>query len=418
MNVLIKITLILLVFLTVLLNGQNVPSAYYKLTNDDTLYYISTDIGLITLSSNNRSGSFSFQNIIVGNFTQSTNYALNDSNLIIENNDTLYLYNILNPKNPQLITTQFWTFQINNVYEFGPYYILKSGDIYKLIKYKNNQFEIVEDTLYNQDIKLFYYPYFITGFRNIHKYVEGFGTSLIFIIDDPGIHMADIHDGVYVFHCLQDPPNIVCDLRGRVLEEPDFAHSFISFFCPTLHYAVLYGNDLRFTDRYWNFRAYPDYNTVFTSGRQFLYEHGGIFDYSLAVTDNYLFLLGSDIFYSNSLSEPAEFYEIDFTITSINDQINLPPDDFELKQNYPNPFNPSTKIKFSITPVPKRDAFVRLKVYGVLGNEVATLVNEDKPAGDYEITFDADKYNLPSGIYFYRLTSGSFSQSRKMLLIK
>lgn len=89
---------------------------------------------------------------------------------------------------------------------------------------------------------------------------------------------------------------------------------------------------------------------------------------------------------------------------------------YNLEPNYPNPFNPSTIISFSI---PER-AVVTLKVYDILGNEVATLVNEEKPAGTYEVVFNpASSIEYPaSGIYFYKLTSGSFSQTRKMMLIK
>jgi CubicO group peptidase (beta-lactamase class C family) len=88
------------------------------------------------------------------------------------------------------------------------------------------------------------------------------------------------------------------------------------------------------------------------------------------------------------------------------------PDNFILEQNYPNPFNPSTTIRYSIP----TSEFVTLKVYDVLGNEVASLVDEYKPAGSYEVEFSAD--GLTSGIYFYKLTSGNFSQTKKMLLMK
>jgi hypothetical protein len=87
-------------------------------------------------------------------------------------------------------------------------------------------------------------------------------------------------------------------------------------------------------------------------------------------------------------------------------------DDFRLEQNYPNPFNPSTNVKFSIANV----KFVTLKVFDVLGKEVATLVSERLQPGTYEVTFDAR--NLSSGIYFYKLESGAFVDTKHMLLIK
>jgi hypothetical protein len=86
--------------------------------------------------------------------------------------------------------------------------------------------------------------------------------------------------------------------------------------------------------------------------------------------------------------------------------------DFVLKQNYPNPFNPSTTIKYSIT----SSDFVTLKVYDVLGNEVATLINEEKPAGSYEVNFDATQ--LSSGIYFYTINASNFVETKKMILMK
>jgi len=88
------------------------------------------------------------------------------------------------------------------------------------------------------------------------------------------------------------------------------------------------------------------------------------------------------------------------------------PEKFSLEQNYPNPFNPSTNLEFGISDL----EFVSLKVYNSLGKEVATLVNEIKPAGRYEVTFDGS--NLSSGVYFYKIEAGSFSAVKRMILIR
>jgi hypothetical protein len=90
----------------------------------------------------------------------------------------------------------------------------------------------------------------------------------------------------------------------------------------------------------------------------------------------------------------------------------LSPDEFRLEQNYPNPFNPATTIRFSIPD----QTFVTLKVYDIIGNEVATLVNESKTPGSYEINWKADQ--LPSGIYIYSIRAGNFVETRKMILLK
>ena len=99
------------------------------------------------------------------------------------------------------------------------------------------------------------------------------------------------------------------------------------------------------------------------------------------------------------------------TILSVDDIISEPTN-FSLAQNYPNPFNPSTRINYSLP----QTSQVQIKVFDVLGNEIETLVNEEKPAGTYELTWSAA--NLPSGFYFYQLKAESFIETKKMLLLK
>jgi plastocyanin len=101
----------------------------------------------------------------------------------------------------------------------------------------------------------------------------------------------------------------------------------------------------------------------------------------------------------------------------VENPVSVPEDElitnkFKLQQNYPNPFNPTTRISFSIP----SSAFTSLKVYDIIGNEVATLVNEQKPAGTYEVEFNAKQ--LSSGVYLYRLQAENFITTKKFLLMK
>lgn len=136
---------------------------------------------------------------------------------------------------------------------------------------------------------------------------------------------------------------------------------------------------------------------------------------------------GSDLFIAMGISADGQFIvgqgkngttTLDegylLAVNDINsvDESGYNPEGFNLEQNYPNPFNPSTSIQYQISNISN----VSLKVYDVLGNEVATLVNEEKPAGSYEVEFNASQ--LSSGIYFYQLSSGSFMQTRKMIFAK
>jgi len=126
----------------------------------------------------------------------------------------------------------------------------------------------------------------------------------------------------------------------------------------------------------------------------------------------------------NDNSEPTgdkwNFGE-NFPVTIIADLVYVNEDiilnDFELSQNYPNPFNPNTTIKFIIPQDVRRETqAVSLKIYDILGNEIVTVVNEEKPAGEYEFEFDGSE--LTSGIYLYRLQAGDFTNTKKMILMK
>ena len=98
--------------------------------------------------------------------------------------------------------------------------------------------------------------------------------------------------------------------------------------------------------------------------------------------------------------------------TLVEQNESTKPQKFALLQNYPNPFNPTTAISYQLSAF----SHVNLKVFDMLGRKVATLVKEVKPAGTYNLQWDAS--NFPSGIYFYQLTAGGFTQIKKMVLVK
>jgi len=142
-----------------------------------------------------------------------------------------------------------------------------------------------------------------------------------------------------------------------------------------------------------------DQHAVVLSSDGYIYTWGWNFDGQLGNGSN----LNSNV--------PVEVYQDSIGVLPVEVDFTVPVQ-FELKQNYPNPFNPTTTISWQ-SPVGSHQT---LKVYDVLGNEVATLVNEYREAGRYEVTFDAS--NLASGMYLYRLQSGSFVETKKMILIK
>jgi len=125
---------------------------------------------------------------------------------------------------------------------------------------------------------------------------------------------------------------------------------------------------------------------------------------ALAIKAPYIWALRSG--FGNAYLRPLS------NITTIDDKNLTLPESFSLHQNFPNPFNPGTKIKYSIPQSSK----IIIKVFDVLGNEVATLVNEEKSVGTYELNWNAA--NLPSGVYLYQLKADSYLQTKKMILLK
>jgi hypothetical protein len=102
------------------------------------------------------------------------------------------------------------------------------------------------------------------------------------------------------------------------------------------------------------------------------------------------------------------------SVIAIQNISNENPDKFSLSQNYPNPFNPTTNLEFGISEL----GLVSLKIYDVNGREIQTLVNEKLAPGTYKYQFSTINSQLPSGVYFYRLTAGEFTETKSMILLK
>lgn len=133
---------------------------------------------------------------------------------------------------------------------------------------------------------------------------------------------------------------------------------------------------------------------------------GSVFSYPVMVAGEYLYQC--DNHFSSGMK--GSFNATITDIRNIGSFLQL--SNFKLEQNFPNPFNPATKISFSIP----QSNLVTLKVYDILGNDITTLVNERKTAGNYSVNFNAS--NLPSGVYFYRIQAGNFVSTKKFVLLK
>ncbi|MCO6473505.1 MAG: T9SS type A sorting domain-containing protein, partial [Melioribacteraceae bacterium] len=119
------------------------------------------------------------------------------------------------------------------------------------------------------------------------------------------------------------------------------------------------------------------------------------------------------------LADKVQYFYDHYTVDDPEPYFEPLPEFFALSQNYPNPFNPTTTIKFAVPGAETtRNLFIQttLKVYDILGREVATLVNKNLTPGNYEVEFNAE--GLSSGVYYYRLEAGSYSNTKKMILLR
>jgi N-acetylneuraminic acid mutarotase len=168
----------------------------------------------------------------------------------------------------------------------------------------------------------------------------------------------------------------------------------------------------------WNIYRYDPLTNQWTLSSQFSSKRAYMED---VIYQNKFYILGG-VNEATAAVNLVEYIMDQTTDVETNSEV---PNEFLLAQNYPNPFNPSTKIRYSIPSITfssssraesREVGLVTLKVYDILGNEVATLVNEEKPSGIYEVDFNASA--LSSGIYFYKLNASAFSETKKMTIIK
>ena len=239
--------------------------------------------------------------------------------------------------------------------------------------------------------------------RNGNLYVSSYGGDLVRKFDTTGNNF-----GIFVNTNLAGPTNIwfddngdllVTDYDGTAVKRFDSSGTFINNFLTGLSQAEGVG-------------FFPNGNILIGNGATHsvkMYDSNGVYMEDFIPNG------------SGGLITPNAIVIREVNPSSVSgDENSSNLNTFVLEQNYPNPFNPSTKIKFTISSViasgAKQSQLVTLKVYNILGKEIATLVSEELSAGEYEVEFDAS--SLTSGIYFYQLKAGTFVQTNKMVYLK
>lgn len=157
----------------------------------------------------------------------------------------------------------------------------------------------------------------------------------------------------------------------------------------------------------WMDSTMQDLNGIYSN----LLSNGSTLERANAISSDGRFIVGSGYNAATGLIE-AFLLDTDFSTSIENNPLEILPTEFSLQQNYPNPFNPTTTIDFSLP----ENSMVILKVYNLVSEEVATLINEERDRGIHSVNFDANR--LSSGLYFYKIQAGSYTSTKKMLLLK
>lgn len=397
--------------------AQPAYSKLHRMDQKDSLYYLLTDKALLKFYSHEASGQFYLTKYVGGNFPSSAKVMLNNQHLFLSYNDTIFYYLNRNPWELDFENVFLPGFAISSLHGFGPYFFICSGSTYHLYKTVDGLVVQVEDSLFNNPAQhrvFFTYPYVVIiellGNGTVYKYIEGFDFYPVAQIN-AGIGNIGITENTIItyYYWITYPGIEHSVLYKTIIEEPDFpsyTYNGWGMNITQLHQNSGWGTLITKINLY--YMTWVGVITTYNSQLTYL----PVTSDRAAITDYYIFLLGSDSLRYSKWNSGSTFYPFTWTDWTSVAEIDQPVLSFQLFQNYPNPFNPNTTIRYEI---PER-SFVTIKVYNVLGKEIATLVNEEKPNGNYEVNFKAN--GLASGIYYYRITAGDFSQTKKMILLK
>ena len=404
----ISLTIILLTFIELV--AQPIPNHYNFMAQKDSLYYLLTDNSLLKFYSYEATGEFFLTKYVEGTFPSSTKYTINDDYFFLSYNDSIFYYS--NRYIDELSFENVFVpgFTVTSLHGFGPYFFIRSEYTYHLFKVLNGLVTLVEDSLFNHPPQLlvfFTYPYVIIA-GTVYKYIENFDFYAVGQVSGGNYDIA-ITGNVLVRYFFYAPaPGVTySNLYRTLIQEPDF---------PTYTYTN-WGLSI-INHIYNSFDLIAKQNLYYFAPPKCITTYNGQLSYlptnedRATISDYYIFLLGNDSLRYSKWNAGSTFYPFTWTnYTSVENEGSIP-SDYNLFQNYPNPFNPTTKISYEIPEI----SFVTIKVYDVLGKEIITLINEEKTNGKYEIEFNGN--GLASGIYYYRITSGTFSQTKKMIYLK
>jgi hypothetical protein len=409
-----KVILVLIVLFQFTLLAQLTANEFHIVEQEDSIYYLLTDNTLFKFYSTEESGTFYLTKYIEGNYGSDLSMILNDNYLFLYNSDSIFYYLNNDPLDISFENIFVPGYTITSMHGFGPYFFIRSGNTYKLLKVENGVVTTVEDSLFSHPSQLlvfFTYPFVVIA-GDIYKYIEEFDFYLVWQIPMGNVNNGITGNKITSFTWSPIYP-YQSYLNTNFIEEPNFPSTHIYNWGSNIPEIRVSGTLIPRKNIYYFLPS----KLVITKDAVITYS--GSAEDRIVISDYYIFLLnGNELKFSkwNSGSVFYPFTWIDVTSVHSEDKVQK---NFLLSQNYPNPFNPTTKIKYTIPNVTLsgvEGSLVTLKVYDVLGREVATLVNEEKHPGVYEVEFNTSE--LSSGIYFYKLQAENYSSTKKMIYLK
>jgi len=400
---------------------------YYTATGKDTLTYVATNIGLLILK-RGPNEELIYHSLINDSNKVYTRALDNDNYLILSTSNTVDIYSLSNKYLPNYIGSLENVPDIISIRPFGNHFaVLRGGspgfyDHY-ILGVENDSLKLLSSinayaisytgrTAFSPEVV---YPYFFSKANDsqivMSKYEE---SSKEFGLIDT---ISNITNG-YSFVQMYGAKNLLF-IRERNGSFPNYSVYTKKFKLVNDTLIFLsrnsYNTPLGFTDEI------ECTDTLIRLNGSYTYLNGQTLIEPNGYLDNHPNLSGIRIYNTSSLYDKMYYStkilgatiqsaQFIYTPSSIDDISMV--NNYSLSQCYPNPFNPATTINYIIPELSK----VVIMVYDVLGKEIATLVNEEKPAGSYEVEFDATE--LSSSIYFYRLQAGSFVETKKMVLMK
>jgi hypothetical protein len=401
-------------FLSVSL-AQPIPTDYFTVEQADSFYYLLTDKALFKFYSHEASGEFFLTNYIEKSFPSTTRITLMKDYLFTSNGDTISYYLNRTAWELEYVNKFISEYHVASIHGFGPYFFIRSGNIYHLYKIENNLVVNVEDSLFNhpdQYLVFFTYPFVVIG-QTVYKYIEEFDFYAVCSIPISNVNLGITGNKIigYYYWISGTWPSIVehSVLNKFIIEEPYFPYFTDEGWgmnITQLHQN--FGNGTLIAKENLYYMTWRGVITTFNSQLAYLPTQTD----EAKITDYYIFLLGGDTFKFSRWYAGSTFYPFTWiNLTNVEQEQNLPVS-YSLLQNFPNPFNPTTIISFEISEA----NFISLIIYNTLSEEIETLLSEVKQAGHYEIEFDGG--HLPSGTYFYRLQSEDFAETKKMILLR